>query len=114
MNDIEKNDVSANALNDADQSKVDALQDFANDFRERLRGTVLEHEMLSGKRCEEGNQTPTPVAPDDDALIERCNALEELLEQIWEDARSDYEEEKGACLVSSELIRKISHLLSDG
>lgn len=93
------------------KQKVDACQDFAKEIRERLRGTNLEHEMLSGKRCTESNQIPTPIAPDDDALIEHCNALEDLLRCIWEDARSDYEDEKGKCLVSSELIRKISSLL---
>lgn len=51
------------------------------------------------------------IAPDDDALIEHCNAIEDLLRCILEDARSDYEDEKGKCLVSSELIGKISSLL---
>ena len=99
---------------DIDEQKVDACQDFAEEMRERLRGTNLEHEMLSGKRYSESNQTPTPIAPDDDALIEHCNVLEELLRCIWEDARSDCEDEKGKCLVSSGLIGKISPLLSDG
>lgn len=99
---------------EVDEQKVDACQDFANEMRERLRGTILEHEMLSGKRYEGNDPTSTPLAPDDDALIEQCNAVEGLLRCIWEDARSDYEDEKGKCLVSSELIGKISSLLSDG
>ena len=37
------------AFTDVDQSKVDALKDFAEEVKERLRGTVWEYEMLHGK-----------------------------------------------------------------
>ena len=60
--------------------------------------------MLSGKRSAD---TKTAIPQDDDALIERCNELERLLQLIWEDGRADYEDEKGKCCISSELIGRI-------
>jgi hypothetical protein len=52
------------------------------------------------------------ISQDDDALIERCNELEDLLRCVLEDARADYEDEKGKCFVSSELIEKIFRFLN--
>lgn len=57
-------------------------------------------------------QSSNDVVQDEDLLIERCNALEDLLECILEDARVDYEDEKGKCLVSYELIGEIRKLLN--
>ena len=45
----EKEKIIEEALLDVDQLKVDALKDFVEEFKERIRGTVCEHEMLYGK-----------------------------------------------------------------
>jgi len=49
MTEQEKEKMIQEAFADVDQSKVDALKDLADEFREQLRGTNKEHEMLRNK-----------------------------------------------------------------
>jgi len=110
MNDQEKNEIIEDALNDADQSKVDACKELAEGFRDRIRGTNFEYDMLNGKRSADSK---IAIPQDDDALIERCNDLERLLQLIWEDGCADYEDEKGKCSISSELIGRVKKLIEE-
>ena len=48
----EKEKIIEEVLLDVDQSKVDVLKDFVEEFRERIRGTVFEQEMLNSKESD--------------------------------------------------------------
>ena len=53
------------------------------------------------------------MGQDDDWILERCNELERLLKCIWEEACTDYEDEKVKCSVSSALIGEIKKLIEE-